>query len=215
MTEATKPQGVAELLALLKEIRETNGGQPAPIDPTANVLKLVEQAMLRQDDLRMAESRRIDDLVKQDMYYREKLRLIEQEHMSARFGTESRRVDAVIAQQAANVSLASQRAELTATALAARVDESARALAERVDTSAKALAASVEATAKASAAAVDAQSKALADRIIPLEQFRYEQGGAKVQQSEGKSDNRWVIGIAISAPSFLLAVVALVYALTK
>jgi hypothetical protein len=210
-TDKRTPNVNEDLVRLLQEIQ----AKPPLIDPTANVLKLVEQAMLRQDDLRQAESKRIDDLVKQDMYYREKLRLIEQEHMSARFGTESRRVDAVIAQQAANVSLASQRAELTATALAARVDESARALAERVDTSAKALAASVEATSKASAAAVDAQSKALADRIIPLEQFRYEQGGAKTQQVEGKSDSRWIIGIAMSAPAWILAIITLVLMLTK
>ena len=39
------------------------------IDPTKNVLDLVEAAIRRQDDLRHAESRRITDLADQRRYY--------------------------------------------------------------------------------------------------------------------------------------------------
>ena len=199
------------LIALLEEIR----AKPPVIDPTANVLKLVQEAMLRQDDLRNAEKSRVDDVAKVEAAHRLEIRELESKFRDAAAVAESRRVDAVIAQQQQAVILASTRAELTASALAERVDTSAKALAERVDTSAKTLAESVKATTDANAAALTAVVKSLTDRIGPLEQFRYEQGGAKIQSVEGKADNRWLIGIAISAPSFLLAVLALAYALTK
>jgi poly-gamma-glutamate capsule biosynthesis protein CapA/YwtB (metallophosphatase superfamily) len=202
--QSGRPQGVAELLSLLKEIRETNGGNPPPVDPTANVLSLVAAAMQRQDDLRAAETKRRDDLFAAEQRHRAEIREQMNTQLDARLNAEKERVNALLAAAQSAVALDRTRAELTASALA-----------ERVDTSAKTLSAQVETTAKAAESAVVAAATSLNSRIAPLEQFRFEQGGAKTQQVEGKSDNRWVIGIAISAPSFLLAVVALVYALTK
>lgn len=201
MAAAEKPENTdARLIALLEEIRS----KPPVIDPTANVLQLVAAAMLRQDDLRKAESNRIDDLLKTREQAQRDLAHAESRRIDALTLAESRRIDALLAANQNAVALASTRAELTASALA-----------ERVDATQKTLAAQVDATAKASEAANVATAKALTDRIQPLEQFRFETGGAKTQQVESKSDNRWVIGLAISTPSFLLAVIALVYALTK
>jgi hypothetical protein len=191
------------------------GGSTVPIDPTANVLKLVEQAMLRQDDLRLAELRRQDELRTAEAKRRDDLFAVEQRHrtemremmavqLDARLNAEKERVNALLAAAQAAVALDRTRAELTASALA-----------ERVDTSAKTLSAQVDATAKAAESAVSAAATALNARIAPLEQFRFEQGGAKLQQVEGKSDNRWAIGLAMSAPSFLLALIAIVYALAN
>ena len=204
MTDADKPQGVAELLALLKEIRETNGGNPAPVDPTANVLALVAAAMQRQDDLRHAEAKRRDDLFTVEQRHRAEMREQMSTQLESRLNAEKERVNALLAAAQSAVALDRTRAELTASALA-----------ERVDTSAKTLSAQVETTAKAPESAVVAAATSPNSRIAPLEQFRFEQGGAKTQQVEGKSDNRWMIGLAVSAPSFLLAVIAIVYALTK
>ncbi len=102
------------------------------------------------------------------------------------------------------MTLASSKAELTAVALA-----------ERVDASAKALAASVEASAKALAATVETTAKTLSERIVPLEQFRYEQAGSRSQASEGRQSNQWVIGLVMSIPSSVLALIALVFLLAK
>jgi len=205
VSEASRsPQGVAELLSLLKEIRETNGGNPKPVDPTANVLALVAAETKRQDDLRMSEFKRQDDLNAQERRHRAEIREQMNTQLESRLVAEKDRVNALLQAQQAAVALDRTRAELTASALA-----------ERVDTSAKTLSAQVETTAKAAESAVSAAATALNARIAPLEQFRFEQGGAKIQQTETKTDNRWIIGLAISAPSFLLAVIALVYALTK
>jgi hypothetical protein len=45
--------------------------KPVPIDPTKNVLDLVQAAIRRQDDLRDAETRRINELAMQRRYYEE------------------------------------------------------------------------------------------------------------------------------------------------
>jgi rubrerythrin len=175
-----------------------------PIDPTANVLSLVAEAMQRQDDLRAAESRHRDALSDlRDRLSRE-IRDAERNGQRDLALAESRRIDALMEAQDQRVTLASSKAERTAVALA-----------ERVDASAKALAASVEASAKALAATVETTAKTLSERIVPLEQFRYEQAGSSSQRSEGRSSNQWVIGLALSLPSAALALIALVLLLTK
>ena len=96
------------------------------------------------------------------------LRKVDVGSFDAKMIAEAKRIDALLTASASAVSLASSRAEITAAALA-----------ERVDTSAKALAAQVELTAKAAAIAVEATAKALGERIVPLEQSRYEQAGRR------------------------------------
>jgi hypothetical protein len=180
------------------------GNGPPPIGPTANVLQLVEAAMQRQDDLRSAEFRRIDDLFMQERRHRAEMRELTNTQLEARLVAEKERVNALLSASAAATALDRTRAELTASALA-----------ERVETSARTLSAQVDATAKAAESAVAAAAIALNARIAPLEQFRFEQGGAKLQQVEGKADNRWVLAVVISIPSFILSVIALVVLLTR
>lgn len=124
---------------------------------------------------------------------------------------EKDRVNALLTAAAGAVTLASTRQELTASALA-----------ERVDTSAKALATQVETTAKGLAAASEASYKALADRIVPLEQTRYENAGGVFQKREARTENldnraqsHWMIGAAMGIPSLILAVIAIVVMFTK
>jgi len=76
------------------------------IDPTANVLKLVEEATKRTDDLRVAESHRVDDLrkmstkhIKQIMKihlnYEDKLRQQDEKHAEDLRLAEAKRIDAI------------------------------------------------------------------------------------------------------------------------
>ena len=197
--DGDEPVSRREFESRLQEVR-----QPPLIDPTANVLQLVAAAMERQDDLRLAESRHRDAIsVLRDKLSRE-IREAERNGQRDLALAESRRIDALIEAQDQRVTLASSKAELTAVALA-----------ERVDASAKALAASVEASAKALAATVETTAKTLSERIVPLEQFRYEQAGSSSQRTEGRAQNQWAIGVVIAVPSFATALIALVLVLTK
>lgn len=152
----------------------------AVIDPTQNVLDLVQAAIQRQDDLRAkdkeiadARAEHLKEIADLRSHHAEAERLsardlsaAESRRVDAIALAESRRIDALLAASANAVALATTRAELTAAALA-----------ERVDTSAKTLATAVETTAKTLAVTVEATAKTLSERIVPLEQARYEGKG--------------------------------------
>lgn len=87
------------------------------IDPTANVLSLVEAANKRQDDLRIAEARRVDEQMELRAYYTEKLA-----------DAEAKRLDAIRLVDVGAVSLANEKAGAQAAVLAKQVSESALAL---------------------------------------------------------------------------------------
>lgn len=64
MTEPrTTAASLEEILSRIRALQEESPSKIPLIDPTANVLSLVTAAMARQDDLRLAETRRIDDLL--------------------------------------------------------------------------------------------------------------------------------------------------------
>src|SRR6185369_852862 len=86
----------------------------------------------------------------------------------------------------------------------ARAELTATALAERVDASAKALATAVETTAKTLTATVEAHVKALSDRIVPLEQARYQAAGSKETQTDNRAQNQWTIERVMVVIGFLL-----------
>lgn len=189
---------------IIRREMEERLASDSPIDPTANVLQLVQAANLRQDDLRLAESRHRDEMASLRDRLSGEIRMAERNGARDLALAESRRIDALIEAQDQRVTLASSKAELTAVALA-----------ERVDASAKALAASVEASAKALAATVETTAKSLSERIVPLEQFRYEFAGSREQRAEGRSSNQWVVGLVMSLPSTAIALIALVALLVK
>lgn len=58
-------------------------GSDGPIDPTANVLQLVEAAIIRQDDLREADSRHAHELNELRASYQQKLREAETARIDA------------------------------------------------------------------------------------------------------------------------------------
>jgi hypothetical protein len=61
----------------------------------------------------------------------------------------------------------------------------------------------------------DQRFKTLEDKIEDLRLTRENLRGGTIQHAESKMDNRWVIGIAMSAPAWLLAIITLVLLLTK
>ncbi len=70
--------------------------RPPVIDPTANVLQLVNAAMKRQDDLRRASDRQQKALDKQERRHRRETRELEAKYRDAQQSAESRRLDALL-----------------------------------------------------------------------------------------------------------------------
>lgn len=114
-----------------REVREriSEAMDPPIIDPTANVLQLVEASMKRQDDLRAAESKRQDDLAELERRHRAEVRELETKFRDSERAAEKARIDAQRAEDKAAIALATQRGEATASALADRVETAAKTLA--------------------------------------------------------------------------------------
>jgi hypothetical protein len=147
----------------------------------------------RLDDLRAVEVRRIDELRHVERRADRRLSKVQVRRLEAQQEAEARRVDALLADAKSAVALDRVRADMTASTLAEKVADSAVVLQEKG-----------EATAKAGAIALEAAVRGLTDRIGPLEQSRYEQGGAKVQQQETRVQSNWTTDkvIAIAAVAF-------------
>jgi hypothetical protein len=190
-----------EILARLEAMRLSVLGEKAPviplIDPTANVLSLVAAAIARQDDLRLAEFRRVDELrIKAEECQHEveavrsqalkDLANAESKRIDALTLAESRRLDALLAAASNNVALASEKAGAQAATLAASVASSAEALRNQV-----------AATSQATNALITQVRESLEKRLQIVEQNQFAAGGANLQRSEGTMRNQWTIGIII------------------
>lgn len=134
------------------------------VDPTTNVLQLVEAATKRQDDLRLAEAAHIREVIKLRAEYDAMLR-----------DAESKRIDAIRAVDVGAVNRAAEVATAVAQTLAAQVATSAETLRNQVT------------------AASTAQTIALAAALEPIQKdigelrkTQYEQAGQKVGGSEAK-----------------------------
>jgi hypothetical protein len=131
-----------------------SSGEPVA-DPTINVLSLVSAAVNRLDDLRMAESRRVDEQAALRSHYEDLLTL-----------AEAKRIDANRAGDGYAVSVASQRASDQAGVLANQVSQTAEAMRGIV--------------ASASVSASRSQQElgdALSKRIAALEESKYKGEG--------------------------------------
>src|ERR1035437_9384451 len=152
-------------------------GPSGAVDPTANVLALVEAAVKRLNDLQDAATLRIEDLREldnkriDDLRIAEARRLDEQAVLRETYHdklalAETKRIDAIRAVDVNNVSVASERAAAQATVLANQVTISADAL--------RTLGAS---TAKTMAAQQAATSQQFTERLTALERSQYEGKG--------------------------------------
>lgn len=136
------------------------------IDPTANVLSLVEAAVKRLDDLRAAEVVRQNDLRTMMEAHAATVLRITIEFQQQLRDAEAKRIDAIRVVDVNAVSVASARAADQASVLAAQVQTSADALRSLVATSAAALA-----TQQANANAE------FSKRLSELERTKYEGAG--------------------------------------
>jgi hypothetical protein len=162
-------------------------------DPTANVLDLVEAAIRRQDDLRIAESSHIRELMELRSSYEEKLRIQEAARIDA-----IRTVDVDAARRAAEVLVAQ-----------------AQTLANQQQASAEALRSQVE-------QARIATAEALAQALIPIQKdvadlraAQYQQQGeksSKVETSTGDRDALALRQAEIQASQARMQMIALIFA---
>jgi hypothetical protein len=143
------------------------------IDPTKNVDALVEAAIRRQDDLRVAESSHVRELLTLRASYEEKLR-----------AQEAARIDAI------------RKVDVDAVARAAEVSAAqAQTLANQQQASAEALRGQVE---QARIATADALAQALAPiqkDIADLRAAQYQQQGEKSSRVETSTSDRDAIAI--------------------
>ncbi len=125
-TRAASESEYQEILRRLERIEDNEKPEPLPIpliDPTANVLKLVEQANVRQDDLRTAAKQRRDDLDTLERYYQRELRDAESKRIDAERKQEQNRVDSVIAALQSTITTLTTQIVATATTLATQAKE--------------------------------------------------------------------------------------------
>ncbi|MFA4834892.1 MAG: hypothetical protein WC749_02305 [Dehalococcoidia bacterium] len=124
-------------------------------DPTANVLDLVKEAVKRLDDLREAETRRANEMLKTHFAYTQQLS-----------EAEAKRIDAIRAVDVAAVATASEKTA-----------EQAVVLANQVATSAEALRNLVASNAILVAQQLQQITTQLTERLAILERAQYESKG--------------------------------------
>jgi TolA-binding protein len=164
-------------------------GNPV-LDPTRNVRDLVEAAIMRQDDLRAAESRHVREITSLRAEYQQELRKAETE-----------RIDAI---RAVDVGAVQRAAEVQAT--------QAAALAAQVAASAEAMRTQVAAAATAAQTSLSAALVPIQDAIADLRRAQYEAQGQKTQVVEAQT-SRSGIYAAIGAVAALLVIGLTVVAL--
>ncbi len=172
------------------------------IDPTENVIALVEAGMARQDDLREADSKHGADMRAVLREYEEKLRLASEKLSDVRADyenklrrAESSRIDAIRAVDVAAVGQAAQVSATQATTLAAQVTASAETLRNTV-------AASATAAANALSQALQPIQKSIDD----LRQAQYQQQGQQTQKTEGQDSGRFIIATIVSVAGLLMTI---------
>ena len=136
------------------------------IDPTANVLSLVEAAVKRLDDMLSAETRRQNDLREQSEKYAADTARLVMEFQEKLREAEAKRIDAMRVVDVNAVSVERERAGAQAAVLASQVQASAEAL--------RAL---VAATQSALASQQAASNAEITKRLSELERAKYEGAG--------------------------------------
>jgi hypothetical protein len=143
---------------------DSKGG--AAVDPTRNVLDLVEAAVKRIDDLMNEKFARIRENVKEEVIRIDSIVALRAEYQEKLALAESKRIDAIRTVDVAAVGIASERAAQQATVLA-----------NQVSASAETLRALVSSTASQVATSLSQLQSQLTDRIALLEKSQYESKG--------------------------------------
>ncbi len=156
------------------------------VDPTANVLQLVEAAVGRLDDMRRAESAHLRDLLERDRQHAAEIRALETGRLNA-----IRDVDLAAVQRAAEVQA-----------------QAALTLQGQVAASAEAMRTQMAAAAGAAAERLALAVKPLSDVVAALQQQQYINAGQKVQVEEtrdSRGETRLNLSAVVAVVGFLLA----------
>lgn len=138
----------------------------AVLDPTANVLALVDAAVIRLNDLVACNGRRIDDMRELNAQHAREMQVMHANYQDQLRLAESKRIDAIRAVDVAAVGVAADRAAAQAGVLAAQVAASAETLRALVATTQTALASQLQ-----------QMSTAFTERLAALEKAQYESKG--------------------------------------
>lgn len=169
------------------------------VDPTANVLGLVEAAVTRLNELRMAEVKRQDDLRLSESAHLREMAGLRAEHATDMREAEAKRIDAI---RAVDVAAVQRAAEVSAA--------QAQTLATQVAVSAEALRGQVSAAASAQSAALAAALDPIQKDIAELRKAQYEAQGQKQQVVEGRAGSGAIyafIGAALAVAGFAMAII--------
>lgn len=187
------------------------------IDPTANVLALVDSAVKRLDDLReqearrfndllAAEKRRVDDLREQDQKHRAEMTRLTDASTKERqkFNedlrvAETARIDAI---RSVDVNAVARAAEVSAA--------QASTLAAAVTASAEALRSQVALTASAAQTNLAAALEPIQKDISDLRKTQYEQAGSKAQATESRGFNQWAVAFAVTLLFLIMGAVGFI-----
>jgi len=178
-------------------------GNPV-VDPTKNVLDLVEAAVGRLNDLRAQEARRQDELREAGQKHSAEMARLRATYEDKLRAGETARIDAIRAVDVGNVQRAAEVQATQALALANQVTASADALRTQV-------ASAAEAQARNLAAALEPIQKDIQD----LRRAQYEQQGARVQVGEQRLDTGSLMAQVFGAIGVLTAIGALLIAFTR
>jgi hypothetical protein len=159
----------------------------ATLDPTRNVLDLVEAAIKRQDDLRSSEFAALRREMALRAEFDDKIRL-----------AETARIDAI---RAVDVGAVNRAAEVSA--------QQASTLAVQVATSAETLRTQVAAAATAATVALAAALEPIQKDIADLRRAQYEAQGVRTQTGDTRLNMGAVVGIVAG----LVGIVGLVLAI--
>lgn len=163
MSDMWLPPGVGGGIA--SQGPATDSHNDPVIDPTKNVLQLVDAAVTR-----------INDLMDLTRYYNVEIRRLESEHVKELRILEAQRIDAIRAVDVAASQQATKDAEVRASALAKQVSDAAEQQRNQVAAAAQAAATSL------AAALVPIQ-----ERLAELTRLQYEQQGQKAQVIETRA----------------------------
>ena len=166
-----------------------SAGGPS-IDPTKNVLNLVDAAVHRLDDLREMEARHLSEILNVRSAYEGQLRKAESERIDA-----IRAVDVAAVQQAALVQEA--RAAALATSLAGQADTNRNQVAT---------------VAAAAQVSLSGALLPLQTSIDELRRNQFVQQGEKTAKSETQVQTNWSVGTVISVAVGLVGVISLLLA---
>jgi len=181
------------------------------VDPTANVFQLVEAAIRRQDDLRLAEKEHVAEVLRlrgeqraHDLNHMSEIVTIRAQYDRELREAEAKRIDAIRAVDVGAVAAAAAVQTTQATTLASQVASSAEALRNQV-------AAAASAQTVALAAALEPIIKDIAD----LRRAQYEAQGQKAQVVDARANTGAVVGYIVGGIGALVAIATLLIVLVS